>query len=55
MAAVSAALLPVLWLIILLMYPMSGLVLAFKKYNAGWEWGKPLGRTDNFSKFFNSL
>jgi len=49
-------LLPVLWLIIFAYVPMSGLVLAFKKYNAGLGvWGSPWAGLDNFSKFFNSF
>lgn len=49
-------LLPVLRLIIFAYVPMSGLVLAFKKYNAGLGvWGSPWAGLDNFSKFFNSF
>ncbi len=49
-------LLPVVWLIIFAYAPMSGLVLAFKKYNAGLGvWGSPWVGLDNFAKFFNSF
>ena len=52
-----AMLLPCVVLLILFSYiPMSGVVLAFKKYdvNAG-IWGSPWVGLDNFNKFFNSI
>lgn len=49
-------LLPLIWLITFAYAPMSGLVLAFKKYNAGLGvWGSPWVGIDNFVKFFNSV
>ncbi|MCD7818182.1 MAG: ABC transporter permease subunit [Lachnospiraceae bacterium] len=48
--------LPVAYIIIFAYVPMSGLVLAFKKYNVGLGiWGSPWVGLDNFKKFFNSL
>jgi ABC-type polysaccharide transport system permease subunit len=49
-------LLPLIWLIVFAYVPMSGLVLAFKKYNAGLGvWGSPWVGMDNFLKFFRSF
>ena len=47
--------LPVAWVILFCYVPMSGLVLAFKKYNAGLGvWGSPWVGLDNFKNFFTS-
>lgn len=49
-------LLPLAWLITFCYAPMTGLVLAFKKYNAGLGiWGSPWVGLANFQKFFNSF
>lgn len=49
-------LLPIVWLITFAYVPMGGLVLAFKKYNAGLGiWGSPWVGLDNFRKFFSSV
>lgn len=48
-------LLPLLWLIVFAYVPMGGLVLAFKKYNAGLGiWKSPWVGLDNFRKIFTS-
>lgn len=48
-------LLPLCWLAVFSYWPMSGLVLAFKKYNArDGVWGSPWVGFDNFIKFFHS-
>lgn len=48
-------LLPLASLIIFAYIPMGGLVLAFKRYNAGLGiWGSPWVGLDNFRKFFRS-
>lgn len=47
--------LPIVWVVLFCYVPMSGLVLAFKKYNAGLGiWGSPWVGTDNFRNFFSS-
>ncbi|MBQ3705648.1 MAG: sugar ABC transporter permease [Clostridia bacterium] len=48
-------LLPLTWLVLFCYVPMSGLVLAFKKYNAGLGiWGSPWVGLTNFQNFFSS-
>lgn len=48
-------LLPVTWLILFCYVPMSGLVLAFKQYNASLGiWGSKWVGLNNFQKFFSS-
>ncbi len=48
-------LLPLTWLVLFCYVPMSGLVLAFKKYNAGLGiWGSPWVGITNFQNFFSS-
>ena len=47
--------LPLAWLILFCYTPMTGLVLAFKKYNAGkGVWGSPWVGLANFQNFFSS-
>ena len=47
--------LPILWVVLFCYVPMSGLVLAFKKYNAGLGvWGSPWVGLENFKNFFSS-
>lgn len=49
-------LLPLVYLIIFAYAPMSGLILAFKKYNSGLGvWGSPWVGLANFKKFFSSF
>jgi putative aldouronate transport system permease protein len=49
-------LLPLTYLIIFAYLPMTGLVIAFKKYNSGLGvWGSPWVGLDNFRKFFKSF
>lgn len=49
-------LLPLTYLIIFAYLPMTGLVIAFKKYNSGLGvWGSPWVGLDNFRKFFRSF
>lgn len=45
----------VIYTLVFSYYPMTGIVLAFKKYNyAGGIWGSPWNGFDNFKFFFNS-
>ncbi len=49
-------LLPLIWLFVFRYAPMGGLVLAFKKYNAGLGvWKSPWVGMANFNKFFSSF
>lgn len=45
----------VIYTLIFSYYPMTGIVMAFKKYNyAGGIWGSPWNKLENFKFFFNS-
>ena len=45
----------VIYTLIFSYYPMTGIVMAFKKYNyAGGIWGSPWNGLDNFAFFFKS-